>query len=56
VEYVDEWQMDVAITPDLMTDPALEGATMTIEQHSVQAFRPAALNEAVTITAPEIAE
>jgi hypothetical protein len=56
VEYSDEWTMDVEITPDLITDPSLEGATMTLEQHSVQSFRPTAVNEPVTITAPEIAE
>jgi len=56
VEFVDEWHMDIEIGPDLITDPALEGATMDLVQDSVQVFQPTAVNEPVTITAPEIAE
>jgi hypothetical protein len=56
VEFIDEWYMNTEITPDLITDPSLEGATMALEQHSAYTFQPTAVNEPVTITAPEIAE
>ena len=56
VEYVDDWRIDIEITPDLIIDPSLAGATMTLEQHSVQVLRPTAVNEPVIIAAPEIAE
>lgn len=45
----------IDIGPELIVDPSLKGAEMTLQQTITQEFKPAAINEPVEITAPELA-
>ncbi|MBN1967259.1 MAG: hypothetical protein JW910_21580 [Anaerolineae bacterium] len=55
-EYTQIMHLDILIGADMMTDPTLAGAEMTLAQQVTTTLRPVGFDEPVTITAPELAQ
>jgi hypothetical protein len=51
-EYSEALTTDLVIGPDLIIDPALAGASMTLVQNSTQTLQPTAFNQPVEIVSP----
>lgn len=56
IEYAERNTIDIAITADLITDPTLQGADMSLQQEQLKVLIPCQFNEPLAITAPELAD